>query len=128
LVSNRYIRSLRPKKKLNWKYVGPGTIIAQIGPSAFRVEVPGLNSVYPVFYALLLEPFTQKGSIPHPSTPITDTLRNYGDDVYKVEEIVERRKTQDDQWEYLVKWKGYRENKNSWEVRPNISANTLKVF
>jgi hypothetical protein len=128
LVSNRHIRSLRPKKKLDWKYVGPGTIMAQIGPSAFRVEVPGLNSVHPVFHASLLEPFTQKGSIPHPSTPITDTLRNYGDDVYEVEEIVERRKTQDDQWEYLVKWKGYGENENSWEVGPNISANTLKVF
>jgi hypothetical protein len=97
LVSNRHIQSLRPKKKLNWKYVRPGTIIAQIGPSAFRVEVPRLNSVHPVFHASLLEPFTQKGSIPHPSTPITDTLRNYSDNVYKVKEIVERRKTQDNQ-------------------------------
>jgi hypothetical protein len=95
LVSNRYIQSLRLKKKLNWKYVGPGTIIAQIGLSAFRVEVPRLNSVYLVFYALLLEPFTQKGSILHPLTPIIDTLRNYSDNVYKVEEIVERRKIQD---------------------------------
>jgi hypothetical protein len=92
------------------------------------VEVPGLNSVHSVFYALLLEPFTQKGLILHLLTPITDTLRNYGDDVYEVEEIVERRKTQDDQWEYLVKWKGYGENENSWEVGLNISANTLKVF
>jgi hypothetical protein len=95
LVSNRYIQSLRLKKKLNWKYVGPGTIIAQIGLSAFRVEVPRLNSVHPVFYALLLEPFTQKRLILYLLTPITDTLRNYGDNVYEVEEIVERRKTQD---------------------------------
>jgi hypothetical protein len=96
LVLNCYIQSLRLKKKLNWKYIGLGTIIAQIGLSAFRVEVPRLNSVYLVFYALLLELFTQKGLILYLLTPITDILRNYGDNVYEVEEIVERRKTQDD--------------------------------
>jgi hypothetical protein len=128
LVSNRHIRSLRPKKKLDWKYIGPGTIMAQIGPSAFRVDVPGLNNVHPVFHASLLEPFIQRGPIPHPEIPITDTLRSYGDDVYEVEEIVDRRQTDDDKWEYLVKWKGYGPEENSWEAGPNISANTLKTF
>jgi hypothetical protein len=128
LVSNRHIKSHRPKKKLDWKYVGPGVILAQIGPSAFKVDVPGLNNVHPVFHASLLEPFTTRGSIAHPSTPITDTLRSYGDDVYEVDEIIDRRRTEDDQWEYLVKWKGYSQEENSWETGPNISANTLKAF
>jgi hypothetical protein len=128
LVSNRHIKSMRPKKKLDWKYVGPGLILAQIGPSSFKVDVPGLNNVHPVFHASLLEPFTPRGSIPHPDTPITDTLRSYGDDVYEVDEILDRRRTEDDQWEYLVKWKGYNQEENSWEVGPNISANALKTF
>jgi hypothetical protein len=92
LVSNRHIRSKRLKKKLDWKYVGPGTILAQIGPTLFRVDIPGLDNVYLVFYALLLEPFVQQGSIPHPDTLITDTLRSYGDDVYEVEELRDRRR------------------------------------
>jgi hypothetical protein len=128
LVSNRHIKSSRPKKKLDWKYVGPGTILAQIGPSAFRVEVPGLNNVHPVFHASLLEPYAIRGTIQHPNTPITDTLRSYGDDVYEVDEILDRRQDEHNQWEYLIKWRGYSQEENSWETGANVSANTLKSF
>jgi hypothetical protein len=128
LISNRHIRSSRPKKKLDWKYVGPGVITGQTGPPAFKVEVSGLSNVHPVFHASLLEPFTKKGSIPHPDMPITDTLRSYKDDVYEVEELLERRLNEDHTWEYLVKWRGYEEEENSWEAGANISANTLKAF
>ena len=128
LVSNRHIRSTRPKKKLDWKFLGPGKIVDQIGPSAFRVDLPGLNSVHPVFHASLLEPFDPKGTIPHPEAPKRDTLREFGDDVYEVERLVDRRRNEDDQWEYLIKWVGYPEEENSWEPGPNISANTLQKF
>jgi hypothetical protein len=128
LVSNRHVKSKRPKKKLDWKYVGPGVILAQIGPSSFKVDVPGLDNVHPVFHASLLEPFTKRGVIPHPNTPITDTLRSYGDDVYEVDELLDRRQNENNQWEYLVKWKGYEEEENSWEAGSSISANTLKAF
>jgi hypothetical protein len=128
LVSNRHIRSARPKKKLDWKFVGPGKIVAQIGPTSFKVEVPGLRNVHPVFHASLLEAYKPRGSIPHPEEPIMDTLRVYGDDVYEVEEICDRRKTADDQWEYLVKWAGYPEEENSWEPGPNITASALNAY
>jgi hypothetical protein len=128
LISNRHIKSLRPKKKLDWKYVGPGTILAQIGPSAFKVDVPGLNNVHPVWHASLLEPYHLSGRISHPDAPIMDTLREHGDDVYEVDEVLDRRQTEDGQWEYLVKWTGYTHNENSWEAGTNLSGNTLKEF
>jgi len=128
LLSNHHIRSIRPKKKLDWKFVGPGTILAQIGPSAFKVDIPGMVNVHPVFHASLLEPYTKKGPISHPDTPIMDTLREHGDDVYEVERIVDRRKDNNDQWEYLVCWKDYPEEENSWEPGVSISANTLQQY
>jgi hypothetical protein len=85
-------------------------------------------NVYLVFYALLLELFTTKGLIPHLDTPITDTLRSYGDDVYEVEELLERRLNKNNTWEYLVKWRGYGEEENLWEAGANILANILKAF
>jgi hypothetical protein len=57
-----------------------------------------------------------------------DTLRKYGDDVYEVESIIDRRLNKDDHWEYLVKWTGYSEEENSWKPGPNISAKALKQF
>lgn len=128
LVSNRHIRSTRPKKKLDWKFLGPGTITDQIGSTTFRVDLPGLGSVHPVFHASLLEPYRPEGTIPHPSALKQDTLREYGDDVYEVEQILDRRRNEDDQWEYLIKWAGYPEEENSWERGANISANALQKF
>jgi hypothetical protein len=128
LVSSRNMRSSRPKRKLDWKYVGPGTILAQYGPSAFKVDLSELGSIHPVFHASLLEPYSPTGTIPHPDVPIVDTLREYGDDVYEVEAIIDRRLNKDDHWEYLVKWTGYPEEENSWEPGPNISAKALKQF
>lgn len=128
LVSNRHIRSLRPKKKLDWKYLGPGTIIAQIGPTAFKVDVPGLGNVHPVWHASLLEPYNPSSSIPHPNAQIQDTLREQGDDVYEVDEVLDQRRDEDGQWQYLVKWTGYGQEENSWENGANISGNTLQAY
>ena len=128
MVSNRHMKSTRPKRKLDWKYIGPGRIIAQYGPSAYKVDLPGLNGAHPVFHASLLEPFDQKGLIPHPDIPIVDTLREYGDDVYDVNKILERRRREDGSWEYLVEWTGYPEEENSWEPGPNISSGVLQQF
>lgn len=128
LVSNRHMKTTRPKKKLDWKYVGPGRIVAQYGTSAYKVDLPNVKGVHPVFHASLLEPYSPTGSIPHPNTPIVDTLQALGDDVYDVERIVDRRQNSVGVWEYLVKWHGYSEEENSWEPGPNISGNALKEF
>jgi hypothetical protein len=37
--------------------------MGQISLSTFKVDVPGLNNVHPVFHASLLEPFKQRGTI-----------------------------------------------------------------
>jgi hypothetical protein len=81
MVLNWHIKSTRPKKKLDWKYIGLGRITAQIGLTLFKVDLPSLKSVYPVFYALLLEPFDLKGLILHLDILIIDTLRAFRDDV-----------------------------------------------
>jgi len=128
LISNRHMRSTRPKKKLDWKYVGPGTIMAQIGRDAYRVDLPGLRGIHPVFHVSLLEPYKQKGVIMSQSDPPVDTLRTFGDDVYYIEKVLERRKTSVGTWEYLVKWEGYPEEENSWEPGPNISPGAINDF
>lgn len=128
LVSNKHIKSLRPKKKLDWRYVGPGTIVAQIGPTAFKVDLPGLKSVHPVFHASLLEPYRQNESIPHPKVASQHQVGEYGDDVYYVDKILDHRKNSDDQWEYLVKWTGYPDSENTWEPAANITQKSLNEF
>jgi len=128
LVANKNIKSSRPKKKLDWKYLGPGTVVAQYGHAAFKVDLPGFKSIHPVFHASLLEPYTKKGPIPQPQDQLVDTLRVQDEDVYEVEDIKEKRRRKDHVWEYLIKWKGYGPEHNSWEPGSNISAKALQVF
>jgi len=128
LVSNRHMKSTRPKKKLDWKFLGPGTVLAQTGRDAYRVDLPSLGQVHPVFHVSLLEPYTQQGNVPSQAGQLVDTLHSFGDDIYYVEKVLNRRKSSAGTWEYLVKWEGYDENENSWEPGPNISAGALKEF
>jgi hypothetical protein len=81
-----------------------------------------------VFYALLLEPFNLKGLIPHLDILIMDTLRAFGDDVWDVERIIDRKRDETGQWLYYVKWAGFPDKENLWELGVNISSNTLKQF
>lgn len=128
LVSNRHMKSIRPKKKLDWKYLGPGTITGQYGPTAFKVDLPGVRNVHPVYHASLLEPYDLSSQIPSQGGQITDTMRDMGDDVYKVDKIVERRRDNHGQWEYLIKWKDYPQEENSWEPGTNLGNETLAKF
>ena len=57
-----------------------------------------------------------------------DTLRKYKDDVYKVEQIIDRRRNKGNKQEYLIKQASYLEEENSQEVGVNVSGNALKKF
>jgi hypothetical protein len=46
---------LRPKKKLDNKFIGPGFILSQKGLDIYEVYLSALRGAYPVFHALLLE-------------------------------------------------------------------------
>lgn len=119
---DRFACSCVERAILSWQ------ITAQIGPSAFRVDLPGLNGVHPVFHASLLEPYTRKGRIQQPDAQIEEPLRAMAEDVYEVEKITDRRKGNNDKWEYCIKWRGYPVEENSWEPGTNISARMLKTY
>jgi hypothetical protein len=128
LVSSKNIRTVRPKKKLDWKYLGPGSILARIGPSAYRVDLPGAKGVHPVFHASLLEPYRERSTLPTTQDPIQEPLVQGSEDSYDVEEVRDRRQRKDGQWEYLIKWEGYPDSENTWEIATNLSQETLKQY
>jgi hypothetical protein len=60
-----------------------------------KVNLSKLRNIYLVFYASLLEPYSLTRIILHLDVLIVDTLREYSDDVYKVEAIINRRLNKD---------------------------------
>ena len=107
-LSLENIRTVRPMKKLNYKWLGPYVAKQVISCSAYWLKPPAsFGKIHPVFSVTLLHPF-EGDSIPehqecHPPPPppiIHDSIEEY-----KVEKIL-------DSWilcgkiEYLIHWKG----------------------
>jgi hypothetical protein len=107
----RNIRTLRPKKKLDWKNLGPFTITKVVSPYAYQLELPASMRIHPVFHVNLLRPVAENplpGQRQEPPPPVEVE----GLEEWEVEEILDSR------WDrrgrggrprlkYTVKWVGY---------------------
>lgn len=128
MVSTRHVKSLRPKKKLDNKFMGPGFILAQKGPDMYEVHLPALRGAHPVFHASLLEKWEPNGSLALPNSHDKDTLERFGDEDNQVEEVVDRRRDALNTWQYLVKWRRRPLSENSWERGPQIPPIVMNKF
>jgi len=122
LTSN--IHTERPSKKLDWKRIGPYSIVERIGTQAYRLQLPQSLKVHPVFHVSLLEPYkpnTIVGRLQEPPPPVISKE----DIEYEVEEILDSKFIRKSLF-YLVKWKGYPISDNSWEPLPVISKEDIE--
>ena len=112
------IRTERQSRKLDWKRLGPFTIIERIGTQAYRLELPKSMKIHPVFHVILLEPYKQS-DIPGRTHELPPPVIIDGEVEYEVEDILDvkisRRRLL-----YLVKWKDYPDSENSWEPAINV--------
>ncbi|KAJ9532677.1 hypothetical protein QJQ45_010761 [Haematococcus lacustris] len=109
------------------RYIGPLLVSALVGPVAVKLVLPAcMSRVHPVFHVSLLKPY--KGDVPHLPPPL-----EWLDDrpVYEVEQVLSHRRVRNGKaWAYLLKWKGYGVEHNTWEPRKNLTgcAELLQVY
>jgi hypothetical protein len=112
-LSRKNIKTLRPCPKLDFKRLGPFEIIEKVGTKAYRLALPPLmKNLHPVFHVSLLEPVTEnllEGRTIDPPLPVEVE----SDIEYEVETILDSRKRRN-QVSYLVSWKGYGPEENTW--------------
>ena len=111
------LKTKRKTKKLDHVKVGPFLIAEQKGAVSYRLELPPDARIHPVFHISLLEPA-------HPDATLQTTFhyQEQEDDEYEVEKIVDYdRKSQ----RYLIKWKGYPSDENTWEPLTNLNCSRM---
>jgi hypothetical protein len=122
------ITTTRPMKKLDDKRHGPFEIIEKVGASAYKLKLPNSwSAVHPVFNESLLTLFRepQFHSQQKPSPPPPEIIE--GQEEYEVEEILDsRRKGRWKKLEYLVHWKGYGKEEDTWEPA-NMIDNSMEL-
>ncbi|QRW25753.1 Retrotransposable element Tf2 protein [Rhizoctonia solani] len=98
--------------KLDPKQIGPFKIIEKISSHAYHLKLPESLKIHNVFYVGLLSKLHKSPSQPLPDCPPPKTIE--GEEEYKVEQIIDSKR-QHRKWFYLIKWKGYGPEDNSWE-------------
>ncbi|KAI2645437.1 Transposon Tf2-6 polyprotein [Labeo rohita] len=126
-LSTRDIRLRLPSQKLSPRFVGPFTILEQVNPVTFRLQLPPQYRIHPTFHISLLKhfhppliPSTEPGHEEEPPPPL---LLEDGS-IYSVKEILQSRR-RGGQLQYLVDWEGYGPEERSWVPRADILDPTL---
>ena len=116
------IKTTRPTKKLDDKWFGPFSVTKVISRNAYQLKLTAsFRRVHPVFHVSNLRPFIPdpipERRLPPPPKP---TVANDGNEEYEVETILDSRLYRG-KLQYLVRWKGYGPEENSWEPESNLT-------
>ncbi|KAK3570152.1 hypothetical protein QTP86_012626 [Hemibagrus guttatus] len=126
-LSTRDIRMHLPCKKLSPRFIGPFTIIRQINPVTYHLQLPPEYKIHPVFHVSLLKPHhpsvfpsTEPGEAEEPPLPL---IMDEGS-AYLVRDILDSRR-RGGRLEYLVNWEGYGPEEQSWVPWNDVLDPTL---
>lgn len=108
LTSN--FRTKRPNRSLDHVKVRPFLVTKQNGPVTYTLDLPKDARIHPWFHVKRLEPAD-------PATPLQTTFHyEPGEEhEFEVERFLGQRGKQHSR-EYRVKWKGYPDTENTWEL------------
>lgn len=110
---NLPLPSLSASAKLRPLYIGPFTIMEKISPVVYSLALPDNYKIHNVFHISLLKQFHGTP----PEAPQPDIIE--GEPEYEVEAIIGHR-TQRKKKQFLIKWKGYGHEYNTWEPEQHL--------
>jgi hypothetical protein len=106
-LNAKNIKTLRPRKKLDWKNLGPFPIAEVLGPYTYRLDLPSsltIHNVFNVDQLYLADDNPLPGQVIEPPPPVLVEQTPE----YEVSQVLDcRRKGRG--FQYLVQWTGYDE-------------------
>jgi hypothetical protein len=124
-LDSRDIRTTWPSQKLAHHYLGPYKVEKCVGTHAYPLKLPAaMSRLHPVFHVIkLLPPLQDPISGQQPATVPEPELID-GEEHYKVEEILDSQLSWN-KLQYLVAWKGYGYEENTWANVEDVNAKEL---
>ena len=119
------ISTTRPSRKLSHRYLGPYPVERAVGSHAYRLKLPpSMRQLHPVFPVVKLmlappDPIVGRRAQPPPPPVLVD-----GEEEYEVEKILNSRIFRG-KLQFLIQWKGYSYEHNSWEYEQDVYSPAL---
>lgn len=104
--------------KLMPKWLGPFTISEVIGKGAYRLELPETMRAHNVFNVVSLKPYLTDGRAQPPPPLLID-----GEEEFFLELILQHSVDKNGALSYLVKWRGYGPEYNTWQSAKSVDDN-----
>jgi hypothetical protein len=103
-------------RKLLPRYIGPFKVTKCIGNVAYQIELPRNMKCHNVFHVSLLKAYKVSGRY----QPLPPPLVIDDEYEYEVEQILTHKGTQPGKRKFLVAWKDYPAEHNTWEPESNL--------
>ncbi|CAJ0916593.1 unnamed protein product [Ranitomeya imitator] len=120
-LSSRHVPMKVSSPKFKPRFIGPYNISEIIYPVSFRLALPASFAIHNVFHRSLLRRYVVP-VVPSVDPPAPVLVE--GELEYEVEKILDSRFSRR-RLQYLVKWKGYGQEDNSWVVASDVHATDL---
>ena len=114
----------RRNEKLSSKFFSPYKIIERIGPVAYKLELPKITSIHPVFHVPQLKMLGNHQVEPTDMPYMTETYewRAVPDETYGY------LKNKSGGWDVLISWKGLPRHKATWEAYEKMQRLFLEFY
>jgi transposase InsO family protein len=111
----------RTSQKLLARFAGPHTIIEQLSPVSFRLDLPPSMKIHPVFHVDRFRHYHPSPAELGPRTPARPPPVIIEDEEeYEVEAIADHRKV-NNKMEFLLQWQGYSREDWTWEPESELA-------
>ena len=118
LVDRRNLTIREGTRKLSDKYIGPFTVAAKVGSSAYRLELPKRIRMHNVIHVSLLKPYKSRPGL---EWRLEDIAEEGKDLEYDVEGIIDSRKRRSGVV-YRTRWLDCTEEEDTWEPWDNLKG------